>query len=71
MWHYFCGSACVSCNDIDWLALGDRQPYLTQSGVVDGYTAAEKCGYADASIVKAHDTITHNFFINGYNGELG
>jgi hypothetical protein len=46
----------------------DRQPYLTVSGVVDGFSAADKYGYANASILKAHDVITKNFFINGYNG---
>eukprot|EP00038_Savillea_parva_P031470 m.86905 g.86905 ORF g.86905 m.86905 type:complete len:585 (-) comp9682_c0_seq2:137-1891(-) len=46
----------------------DRQPYLTKSGVTDGYSASQKHGMADASILKAHDTITRNFFINGYNG---
>ena len=54
----------VVLHSIQW----DRQPYLTKSGVTDGYSASQKHGMADASILKAHDTITRNFFINGYNG---
>ena len=46
----------------------DRQPYLTKSGVSDGYPDSIKHGATDSSILKAHDVITHNFIINGYNG---
>eukprot|EP00658_Telonema_sp_P-2_P062380 TRINITY_DN51040_c0_g1_i2.p1 TRINITY_DN51040_c0_g1~~TRINITY_DN51040_c0_g1_i2.p1 ORF type:complete len:398 (-),score=92.79 TRINITY_DN51040_c0_g1_i2:286-1479(-) len=46
----------------------DREPYLTYSGVEDGFTPADKLGFANASILKQHDTITANFIINGYNG---
>mmetsp|Transcript_30133 Transcript_30133/g.90269 ORF Transcript_30133/g.90269 Transcript_30133/m.90269 type:complete len:980 (+) Transcript_30133:3-2942(+) len=46
----------------------DRQPYLTHSGVADGYNETEKHGTTNASILKMHDLITKNFFINGYNG---
>ena len=46
----------------------DRQPYLTRSGVDDGYTADEKMG-SSGSIIKHHDTITKNIWINGYNGK--
>ena len=45
----------------------DRQPYLTNSGVDDGYTQAQKYG-SSGSIVKKNDIITRNFMINGYNG---
>ena len=46
----------------------DRQPYLTNSGVDDGYTADKKMG-SSGSIIKHHDTITKNIWINGYNGK--
>ena len=46
----------------------DRQPYLTHSGVDDGYANSLKHGATNASIVKKHDIITKNFIINGYNG---
>jgi hypothetical protein len=46
----------------------DRQPYLTHSGHADGYPDSTKHGTTGASILKEHDLITHNFFINGYNG---
>jgi hypothetical protein len=46
----------------------DRQPYLTNSGVDDGYTADRKMG-SSGSIIKRHDTITKNIWINGYNGK--
>lgn len=45
----------------------DRQPYLTHSGVVDGYTPSDKMGL-NASILKKADFQTKNFMINGYNG---
>jgi len=45
----------------------DRQPYLTHSGVDDGFTKQQKYG-SDASLLKKNDVITKNFFINGYNG---
>ena len=46
----------------------DRQPYLTNSGVDDGYAADKKMG-SSGSIIKHHDTITKNIWINGYNGK--
>ena len=46
----------------------DRQPYLTHSGHGDGYPQSEKHGTTGASILKQHDVITKNLFINGYNG---
>lgn len=46
----------------------DRQPYLTLSGVPDGYDPKLKHGQPRSSILKAHDVITGNFIINGYNG---
>ena len=46
----------------------DRQPYLTRSGHADGYNESGKHGAVNASILKAHDIITKNFIINGYNG---
>ena len=45
----------------------DRQPYLTHSGVDDGYTVSQKYG-SSGSILKKNDVITRNFIINGYNG---
>jgi len=45
----------------------DRQPYLTNNGVNDGYTPSQKYG-SSGSIVKKNDFITQNFMINGYNG---
>ena len=38
----------------------DRQPYLTHSGVVDGYTPSDKMGL-NASILKKADFQTKNF----------
>ena len=46
----------------------DRQPYLTYSGVDDGYAADKKMG-SSGSILKHHDTIAKNIWINGYNGK--
>ena len=46
----------------------DRQPYLTHSGHRDGYPDSVKHGTSGASILKQHDLITKNVFINGYNG---
>jgi|EP01043_Picozoa_sp_COSAG02_P039448 hypothetical protein len=46
----------------------DRQPYLTHSGHADGYPESDKHGTTGASILKQHDSITKNLFINGYNG---
>ena len=43
----------------------DRQPYLTHSGHRDGYPDSDKHGTSGASILKEHDLITKNFFING------
>ena len=45
----------------------DRQPYLTNNGVDDGFSTAEKYN-STGSIIKKNDFITHNFMINGYNG---
>jgi hypothetical protein len=45
----------------------DRQPFLTNSGVDDGFTSAQKYG-SSGSIIKQRDIITANFFINGYSG---
>eukprot|EP01048_Picozoa_sp_COSAG05_P010667 COSAG05_NODE_954_length_6442_cov_451.572915_5_plen_100_part_00 len=45
----------------------DRQPYLTDNGVDDGFSAQEKYG-SSGSIIKKNDVITKNIFINGYNG---
>ena len=39
------------------------QPYLTFSGVNDGFNDPQ-----GRSIIKANDTITNNFMINGYSG---
>ena len=41
----------------------DRQPYLTLSGVVDGFGDPQ-----GRSIIKANDTNTGNLMLNGYNG---
>ena len=41
----------------------DRQPYLTFSGVDDGFGDAQ-----GRSIIKANDTQTGNLMLNGYNG---
>eukprot|EP00656_Telonema_subtile_P039161 TRINITY_DN4429_c0_g1_i1.p1 TRINITY_DN4429_c0_g1~~TRINITY_DN4429_c0_g1_i1.p1 ORF type:complete len:518 (+),score=96.96 TRINITY_DN4429_c0_g1_i1:1085-2638(+) len=46
----------------------DRQPYLTLSGAIDGFSEASKWNIPNASFLKAPDTITKNFLINGYNG---
>eukprot|EP01065_Artemidia_motanka_P001871 TRINITY_DN10870_c0_g4_i4.p1 TRINITY_DN10870_c0_g4~~TRINITY_DN10870_c0_g4_i4.p1 ORF type:complete len:838 (+),score=319.04 TRINITY_DN10870_c0_g4_i4:49-2562(+) len=46
----------------------DRQPYLTRSGVDDGFPDFLKMGLKGASIIKAQCHITKNFIINGYNG---
>ena len=46
----------------------DRHPYLTHSGVPDGFPPSMKHGTTNASILKAYDEIVSNFFINGYNG---
>eukprot|EP00928_Gymnodinium_smaydae_P026730 TRINITY_DN20901_c0_g1_i1.p1 TRINITY_DN20901_c0_g1~~TRINITY_DN20901_c0_g1_i1.p1 ORF type:complete len:912 (+),score=66.56 TRINITY_DN20901_c0_g1_i1:74-2809(+) len=45
----------------------DRQPYLTNSGVDDGYKTSQKYG-STGSILKKNDFIKHNFIINSYNG---
>jgi len=45
----------------------DRQPYLNYNGVDDGFhTSVEHPN--GSSIIRAHDFITRNFIINGYNG---
>ena len=41
----------------------DRQPYLTLSGVDDGFGDPQ-----GRSIIKANDTNTGNLMLNGYNG---
>eukprot|EP01060_Flectonema_neradi_P016246 TRINITY_DN2283_c0_g1_i15.p1 TRINITY_DN2283_c0_g1~~TRINITY_DN2283_c0_g1_i15.p1 ORF type:complete len:827 (+),score=196.14 TRINITY_DN2283_c0_g1_i15:61-2541(+) len=46
----------------------DRQPYLTRSGVDDGFPDSVKLGLKGSSIVKAQSHITQNFIINGYSG---
>ena len=46
----------------------DREPYLTRSGVDDGFTLEQKCNVPGASMIKAQSYIRNNFFINGYNG---
>lgn len=56
--------AVAMCGMNSW----DRQPYLTHSGHGDGYPESEKHGATGASILKEHDVITKNFFVNGYNG---
>lgn len=47
----------------------DRQPYLTVNGVDDGFNGTT-CPFCPrgTSMIKANDTITRNFIINGYNG---
>ena len=45
----------------------DRQPYLTRSGVDDGFPVSEKFNLKGSSIIKAQSHIYKNFLINGYN----
>ena len=53
---------------LSFAAAGDRQPYLTNNGVDDGYSNSQKYGTTGTSITKKADFVTKNFWINGYNG---
>ena len=44
----------------------DRQPYLTKSGVDDGFPADKKLGLVGSSIVKSRSHVKNNFIMNGY-----
>jgi len=44
----------------------DRQPYFSLNGVEDGYPASAKpAGLEHAGILKLHEMVEENFFING------